>query len=65
VKAVQTEVHDDQGNLVRIEVYKAGSGEHVFDALWDPADPQDEEHRKAFRTWVSRMIKSKNLEPQN
>ena len=54
---VQVEVHDKEGNLVRIETYK--DNEHYLDFLWDSRDEQTHENRVKFREWVSRHLKQK------
>ena len=61
MKARQVEVYDDKGNLEKIEV-TLETGEHLFDAVWDPVDDQTEENRIAFREWAKRMVAQKGHE---
>jgi hypothetical protein len=56
MKARQKEIHDNEGNLTKIEVILE-NGEHLFDVLWDDRDEQTEENRVAFREWAKRMVK--------
>jgi hypothetical protein len=56
MKARQKEIHDNDGNLTKIEV-TLENGEHLFDVLWDDRDEQTEENRVAFREWAKRMVK--------
>jgi len=58
---IPTEVHDNEGNLKAIEFYDE-LGSHVMDALWDPTDPQDAEHRASFRNWAYNFLKNKGFE---
>lgn len=58
---IPTEVHDNEGNLKAIEFYDE-LGSHVMDALWDPTDPQDAEHRVSFRNWAYNFLKNKGFE---
>ena len=53
--AIPTDVYDKDGNMVKIE-FNDRSGTHVIDAVWDPKDPQDFEHRVYFRKWAYRML---------
>jgi len=57
----QIEVHDKDGNLVKVEVYKP-NGEHLLDFLYDERDPQDHDHRVAFREWITRHLKQGGYE---
>lgn len=54
MKARSVEIFDDQGNLDKIEV-TLETGVHLFDAVWDPTDEQNEVNRIAFREWVKRI----------
>jgi hypothetical protein len=54
MKARSVEIFDDQGNLDKIEV-TLETGVHLFDAVWDPTDEQNEDNRIAFREWVKRV----------
>ena len=56
MKARQAEVFDQDGNLEKIEV-TLETGTHLFDAVWDDNDEQNEKNRIAFREWVKRMVK--------
>ena len=57
---VQVEVHDKEGNLVRIETYK--DNEHYLDFLWDSRDEQTHDNRVEFRKWVVRHLKQSGHE---
>ena len=48
---IPSDVYDSDGNLIRIDFYTE-DGKCEIDALWDPKDPQDTEHRIAFRKWA-------------
>ena len=54
MKARQVEVYSENGDLEKIEI-TLETGVHLFDALWDPTDEQNEENRKAFREWAKRL----------
>lgn len=56
MKARQKEVYDQDGNLEKIEI-TLEDGNHLFDAIWDPNDPQTSEHHIKFREWAKRMVK--------
>ena len=58
MNARQKEIHDKDGNLVKIEV-TLENGEHLFDVLWDPNEEQNEKNRIDFRAWVALMVKRK------
>ncbi len=64
-KVIQKEVHDEAGNIVRIEAVDTLSGKAVLDILWDPNDEQTAENRDEFRKWANRILRSKGLEPIN
>lgn len=64
-KAIQREVFDKDGNLVRIEAVQEDTGEHILDILWDPNDEQTEKKRQEFRMWASNVIRRKNFIPIN
>lgn len=64
-KVIQKEVHDDGGNIIRIEAVYQDTGEHVLDILWDPNDEQTAEKREEFRKWANRILRSKGLTPIN
>ena len=64
-KVIQKEVHDEAGNIVRIEAVDTLSGQVVLDILWDPNDEQTAENRDEFRKWASRILRSKGLESIN
>jgi hypothetical protein len=55
---IPTEILDNEGNLQVIEFYDELGG-HVLDAVWDPSDPQDHEHRQAFRNWAYNFLEGK------
>ena len=61
MKARQAEVYSENGDLEKIEV-TLETGEHLFDALWDPTDEQTTENHIAFREWVKRMTSQKGHE---
>lgn len=65
IRVIQKEVHDENGNLLHIEITEFGTGKHLVDVLWDPHDEQTQERREDFRRWVSRVLRSRNLEPVN
>jgi hypothetical protein len=54
MKARQAEVYNENGDLEKIEV-TLETGEHLFDAVWDPRDEQNDKNRIDFRQWVKRM----------
>lgn len=60
-KVIPTDVYDKNGNLSHIEFHNE-AGDFEIQAVWDPLDPQDSEHRVKFREWAYRMIEQKNLE---
>ena len=55
---IPTEIMDKDGNLQTIEFYDE-MGSHVLDAVWDPSDPQDAEHRAKFRKWAYNFLEGK------
>jgi hypothetical protein len=55
---IPTEIMDKDGNLQAIEFYDE-LGSHVLDAVWDPNDPQDAEHRAKFRNWAYNFLEGK------
>ena len=55
MKARQVEVFDQDGNLEKIEI-TLEDGKHLFDAVWDETEEQNEKNRVAFREWVKRMV---------
>lgn len=55
------EIHDKEGNLLRIETYQK-SGEHLLDFLWDSRDAQTHDNRVEFRKWVVRHLKQSGHE---
>jgi len=59
--AIPTEILDKDGNLQVIEFYDELGG-HIIDAVWDPMDPQDAEHRTKFRNWIYNFLKNKGYE---
>jgi hypothetical protein len=54
MKARQKEVFNEKGDLEKIEV-TLETGTHLFDALWDPTDEQNDKNRMDFRKWVKRI----------
>lgn len=58
-RAIPVEVFNEEGDLLRIEFYDM-NGEHIIDALWDQTDPQDMEHRVAFRSWAYKHLENKD-----
>lgn len=60
-----TEVHDEDGSLIKLEAYDAKSGEHVLDGHWDPSDDQTPENREHFRRWFSAMLNRKGYDSIN
>lgn len=65
MKVRLTEVFDDGGDMLRIIVEDAETGEHVFDALWDPNEEQTTDNRQEFRRWVTRILARKGHESIN
>ena len=55
MKARQIEVFNEYGDLDRIEI-TLEDGKHLFDAIWDETEEQNEKNRVAFREWVKRMV---------
>lgn len=60
-RVIPVDVYDKEGNMVRIE-FNDINGEHVIDAVWDPADEQTSENRVKFREWAYRFIQQKDYE---
>ena len=54
IKVIGTDVYEN-GDLVRIEFYDL-EGQHVVNSVWDENDPQDSEHREAFRSWSYKIV---------
>ena len=61
MKARQAEVYNENGDLEKIEV-TLETGEHLFDAVWDPTNEQNDKNRIEFRQWVKRMVDRKGHE---
>ena len=55
MKAIPTEVHNENGDLVRIEFHDT-LGEHIIDAEWDENEAQTSDNRKAFRQWAYEFL---------
>ena len=51
------DVHDKDGNLLKVEAYEFGSGNFVLQFLWDEHDEQTSEKRIEFRKWAIRHLK--------
>jgi hypothetical protein len=62
-KAIPTDIYDKNGNLIKIEFHDT-DGEFIIEALWDERDPQDAEHRDAFREWAYRIADQIGYEVQ-
>lgn len=60
-----TEVHDEGGNLARLEASDADTGSHVLNGHWDPSEEQTPQNRADFRHWFNRMLRRKGYEPIN
>lgn len=60
-KTIWNEVHDEAGNLTKIEVSNQ-DGSHVYDFLWTQDEPNTPENRIEFRNWVSRFLANKGIE---
>lgn len=60
IKVVPTDVYED-GDLVKI-VFHDLEGNYQIQSVWDDNDPQDSEHRAAFRKWSYRMINQLEFE---
>jgi len=59
-KVIPTDVYEN-GDLIKIEFHNA-DGEFVIEAVWDPQDPQDSEHREKFRKWSYKMLRQLDYE---
>jgi hypothetical protein len=59
-KVILTEVHGESGDLIKI-VATDKWGEHAYDFLWTPDEPNTPENRHEFRLWVSRFLDNKGL----
>jgi len=57
-KISQSEIHNEDGDMIRIEFYDT-NGEHIVDALWDENDAQTPENRIEFRKWAYHMMRQK------
>jgi hypothetical protein len=55
IKVKPVEVYADNGDLEKI-IYNNLDGEFEIQAVWDINDVNDEEHRKKFRSWASRLL---------
>ena len=55
------DIYNKEGNLVRIEAYKA-NGDFLMQFLWDERDEQTSENRVEFRKWVTRHLKQSGYE---
>lgn len=55
MKVIPTDVYDKDGDMIKIE-FNDIEGNFVIEAVWDPQDPQDSEHREKFRKWAYRMV---------
>jgi hypothetical protein len=60
-RAIPVDVYDKDGNMIRVE-FNDTNGNHIIDAVWDPADEQTSEKREAFRKWAYEFIKNKDYE---
>lgn len=60
-----TEIHDDAGNLSRLEAVEVDSGVHVLDGHWDLQDEQTPDNRATFRSWFNQMLRRKGYESIN
>ncbi len=60
-KIIWNEVHDEAGNLTKIEINNRDGG-HVYDFLWTQDEPNTPENRAEFRSWVSRFLANKGIE---
>ena len=56
MRLIPTDIYDKDGNMLRIEFFDT-DGEFVIQSVWDDQDPQDAEHREAFRKWSYKMVK--------
>ena len=55
MKLIPRDVYDKNGDMVKIE-FLNDEGEIEIEAVWDEQDPNDEEHRVAFRKWAYRFV---------
>ena len=60
IKVIPTDVYEN-GDLIRIDFHDL-DGKHQIQAVWDENDPQDSEHRAAFRKWAYRFISQLEFE---
>lgn len=56
-RAIPVDVYDKEGNMLRIE-FNDGTGDHILDAQWDPADAQTSENRILFRKWAYNHLRN-------
>ena len=50
------DIHDMDGNLMRIEVVDS-KGEFVFDIVWDERESQTKQNRDNFRKWSKEVVR--------
>jgi hypothetical protein len=62
--ALMQDVLDKHGNLTHI-IAEEVTGEHIFDAHWDPRDDQTHENRQEFRKWVVSVLRNKGYQTLN
>lgn len=60
-KTIWNEVHDKDGNLVKIEISSQDGG-HLYDFLWTEGESNTPTNREEFRKWVSRFLANKGIE---
>lgn len=62
IKVYPVDIHDKDGNLLRIEFLNKITNEFEFQAEWDPNDKQTYENREEFRKWSNLMAKNLGFE---
>lgn len=61
-RALTKDHYNDDNLLTHVECTDAVTGEHLFDAEWDPRDKHTLENIKEFRQFVTNMLRRKGYE---
>jgi hypothetical protein len=61
MKVIPTDIYDKDGDMLKVEFHDT-NGDFVIEAVWDPQDPQDSEHREFFRKWAYKMVRQLGYE---
>jgi hypothetical protein len=61
MRVIPTDIYDEDGNLLRIEVTNL-DGEFVIQSLWDENDAQTYENRVQFRKWTYNHLRRMEYE---